>query len=86
MGPTSPQVDVLLDKEVPHLSGCELQRVAITMCLGKPADLYLIDEPSAYLASDQRMTAAKVRGSGRITVYWTYRLFYLDKSKVLGSL
>ena len=30
------------------------------MCLGKPADIYLIDEPSAYLDSEQRLVAAKV--------------------------
>ena len=51
---------MLLDQEVQHLSGGELQRVAITMCLGKPADIYLIDEPSAYLDSEQRIVAAKV--------------------------
>ena len=54
------QVDVLMDQEVQHLSGGELQRVAITMCLGLPADIYLIDEPSAYLDSEQRIIAAKV--------------------------
>merc|ERR1712198_347722 len=43
-----------------HLSGGELQRVAITLCLGKPAEVYLIDEPSAYLDSEQRLAAAKV--------------------------
>lgn len=53
-------VDKLYDQEVKHLSGGELQRVAITLCLGKPADLYLIDEPSAYLDSEQRIVAAKV--------------------------
>lgn len=58
------QVDVLLDQEVQHLSGGELQRVAITMCLGKPADIYLIDEPSAYLDSEQRIVAAKVATGG----------------------
>lgn len=36
------------------------QRVAIVLCLGKPADVYLIDEPSAYLDSEQRISAAKV--------------------------
>ena len=30
------------------------------LCLGQPADLYLIDEPSAYLDSEQRIVAAKV--------------------------
>merc|ERR1711997_830194 len=28
--------------------------------MGKPADIYLIDEPSAYLDSEQRIVAAKV--------------------------
>merc|ERR1712080_547418 len=36
------------------------QRVALALCLGKPADVYLIDEPSAYLDSEQRLHAAKV--------------------------
>ena len=53
-----------MDQEVQHLSGGELQRVAITMCLGLPADIYLIDEPSAYLDSEQRIIAAKVCSSG----------------------
>ena len=54
------RIEELMDQEVQHLSGGELQRVAITMCLGKEADLYLIDEPSAYLDSEQRIIAAKV--------------------------
>jgi len=43
-----------------NLSGGELQRVAIILALGQPADIYLIDEPSAYLDSEQRIIAAKV--------------------------
>ena len=54
------KMDVLLDQEVQNLSGGELQRVAISLALGKPADVYLIDEPSAYLDSEQRIVAAKV--------------------------
>ncbi|KAK1928357.1 ABC transporter E family member 2 [Phytophthora citrophthora] len=53
-------LDNIIDQAVPHLSGGELQRVAIILCLGKPADIYLIDEPSAYLDSEQRILAAKV--------------------------
>lgn len=30
------------------------------LALGKPADIYLIDEPSAYLDSEQRIIAARV--------------------------
>ena len=50
----------LMDQEVQNLSGGELQRVALALCLGKPADVYLIDEPSAYLDSEQRLVAAKL--------------------------
>ena len=34
--------------------------MAITLSLGMPADIYLVDEPSAYLDSEQRITASKV--------------------------
>lgn len=54
------RIDDIIDQEVQNLSGGELQRVALTLCLGKPADVYLIDEPSAYLDSEQRLVAAKV--------------------------
>merc|ERR1712142_604997 len=54
------QIERLFDQEVQNLSGGELQRVALTLCLGKPADVYLVDEPSAYLDSEQRLHAAKV--------------------------
>ncbi|XP_014670835.1 PREDICTED: ATP-binding cassette sub-family E member 1-like [Priapulus caudatus] len=53
-------IDPIFDQEVQNLSGGELQRVALVLCLGKPADVYLIDEPSAYLDSEQRLHAAKV--------------------------
>ncbi|KAM7268195.1 hypothetical protein ACFE04_010361 [Oxalis oulophora] len=54
------QIEQLMDQEVVNLSGGELQRVALTLCLGKPADIYLIDEPSAYLDSEQRIVASRV--------------------------
>uniref|UniRef100_A0A1D1Y124 ABC transporter E family member 2 n=1 Tax=Anthurium amnicola TaxID=1678845 RepID=A0A1D1Y124_9ARAE len=54
------QIEQLMDQEVKNLSGGELQRVALCLCLGKPADIYLIDEPSAYLDSEQRIVASKV--------------------------
>lgn len=53
-------LEPLLDQMVQHLSGGELQRVAIVLSLGQPADIYLIDEPSAYLDSEQRVICAKV--------------------------
>lgn len=42
------------------LSGGELQRVAIILALAKGAQTYLIDEPSAYLDSEQRVICARV--------------------------
>ncbi|CDY23627.1 hypothetical protein HID58_068311 [Brassica napus] len=45
------QIEALLDQAVNKISGGERQRVFITLCLGKPADIYLIDEPSAHLDS-----------------------------------
>uniref|UniRef100_M4DA75 ABC transporter E family member 2 n=1 Tax=Brassica campestris TaxID=3711 RepID=M4DA75_BRACM len=54
------QIEQLMDQQVVNLSGGELQRVALALCLGKPADIYLIDEPSAYLDSEQRIVASKV--------------------------
>jgi len=54
------QVERLLERPVKKLSGGELQRVAIAMCLSKEADLYLLDEPSAYLDSEQRLEAARM--------------------------
>lgn len=53
-------MDSLLDNEVQTLSGGELQRVAIVLALAKPCDIYLIDEPSAYLDSEQRVRASRV--------------------------
>ena len=54
------KLDDFIDQEVQNLSGGELQRVAIVLALGIPADVYLIDEPSAYLDSEQRIIAARV--------------------------
>jgi len=54
------KIEAIIDQEVKNLSGGELQRVAMTICLGTPADIYLIDEPSAYLDSEQRVITAKM--------------------------
>ena len=53
------QIDKILDLEASRLSGGELQAVSIAICLGREADLYLLDEPSAHLDANARMEAAK---------------------------
>ncbi|MFW9830348.1 MAG: ribosome biogenesis/translation initiation ATPase RLI [Candidatus Thorarchaeota archaeon] len=53
-------LDALEDRQINELSGGELQRVAIAACLARPADLFLFDEPSAFLDIEQRLATAKV--------------------------
>lgn len=53
-------IDQLLNKKLNELSGGELQRVAIANCLAQDADLYLLDEPSAYLDVEQRLIVSKI--------------------------
>ncbi|MHA1731364.1 MAG: ribosome biogenesis/translation initiation ATPase RLI [Promethearchaeota archaeon] len=53
-------VDALFDKAVRELSGGELQRVFISTCLAKRAQLYLLDEPSAYLDVEERLHVGEV--------------------------
>ncbi len=52
-------VDTLVEQRILTLSGGELQVVSIAVCLGKEADIYLLDEPSAHLDANARMEAAK---------------------------
>lgn len=50
----------LLNHKIKELSGGELQRVAIAECLSKDSELYLLDEPSAYLDVEQRLKVSKI--------------------------
>lgn len=52
-------LEELLDKEVKELSGGELQRLAIATTLSKDAEIYLFDEPTAFLDVEQRLIAGK---------------------------
>ena len=53
-------LDDMLDKPVKGLSGGELQRLAIAATLAKDAEIYLFDEPTAFLDVEQRLIAARV--------------------------
>jgi ATP-binding cassette subfamily E protein 1 len=53
------KIDQLLDRNVAELSGGELQKVAIAACLSREAELFLLDEPSAYLDVEERLNMAR---------------------------
>jgi ATP-binding cassette, sub-family E, member 1 len=50
----------MLTKKLSDLSGGELQRVEIAKCLSQDAELFLLDEPSAYLDVEQRLLVSKI--------------------------
>jgi len=50
----------LYTQKLNQLSGGQLQRVAIAHCLAQKADLFLLDEPSAYLDVEQRLLISKI--------------------------
>ncbi|MBD3355347.1 ribosome biogenesis/translation initiation ATPase RLI [Candidatus Woesearchaeota archaeon] len=73
----------LYTKKLNELSGGELQRVSIALCLSKEADLYLLDEPSAYLDVEQRLIVSRTikdiiekRGTSSLIV--DHDLLFLD--------
>jgi ATP-binding cassette subfamily E protein 1 len=53
------RVDKLLDKSVYSLSGGELQKTAVAVALLKEADIYALDEPSAFTDIEDRIAMAK---------------------------
>jgi ATP-binding cassette subfamily E protein 1 len=61
----------IYQKRIKNLSGGELQRFSIARCLAKEADIYLIDEPSAYLDVEERISLAK-----------TIKDFMMEKEKI----
>ena len=73
----------LLTKKLNELSGGELQRVAIALCLSKEADLYLLDEPSAYLDAEQRLLISKIirdlmEHTGKSALVVDHDLLFID--------
>ncbi|MEM4605730.1 MAG: ribosome biogenesis/translation initiation ATPase RLI [Candidatus Pacearchaeota archaeon] len=53
-------LEVLFNRKIKDLSGGELQRFFIAQCLSKDADIYFLDEPSAFLDVEERVRLAKV--------------------------
>jgi ATP-binding cassette subfamily E protein 1 len=54
------EIRPLLDRPIKELSGGELQKVAIAACLSREADIYLLDEPSAYIDAESRLAVARM--------------------------
>lgn len=56
------KVKSLFEKKLTELSGGELQRVSIALTLCTEADIYLLDEPSAFIdVEDRQMVAEAIR-------------------------
>ncbi len=77
------QLKNLLTRKINELSGGELQRVAIALCLSQKADLFLLDEPSAYLDVEQRLIVSRVVGdmmeqSGASALVVDHDVLFLD--------
>ncbi len=53
-------IENLLDRELAHLSGGELQKVAIIATMAKKADVYYFDEPASFLDITARIKVAKL--------------------------
>tara|TARA_B100000287_G_scaffold258827_1_gene243370 strand:- start:4911 stop:6638 length:1728 start_codon:yes stop_codon:yes gene_type:complete len=76
-------VDKLVEQNTTTLSGGELQAVSIVICLGREADLYLLDEPSAHLDANARMEAAKairrtIEGNEKSAFIIDHDVYFID--------
>ena len=56
------RIEKLLARNVPELSGGELQKVAIVATFAQEADIYALDEPSAFVDVEDRFVIAKAIG------------------------
>ncbi|MHA2038386.1 MAG: ribosome biogenesis/translation initiation ATPase RLI [Promethearchaeota archaeon] len=54
------KLEHIKERHISELSGGELQRVAIAKCLSREADIYLLDEPSAFLDVEMRLQVAQL--------------------------
>ena len=57
---TSLSLENIKERKISELSGGELQRVAIADCMTDQADIYLLDEPSAFLDVEMRLQVAQL--------------------------
>ncbi len=66
----------IMEKKLTNISGGELQRVAIALALSQKADIILLDEPTAYLDIEQRVSLAELLKS--ITTEFEIPIFVVD--------
>jgi len=77
------KIKKLYNKTIKNLSGGELQKVAVASCLLQKADLYALDEPSAFLDVEDRIAVAKflqkfVRSFGKSAIVIDHDLQLMD--------
>ncbi|MBI5389583.1 ribosome biogenesis/translation initiation ATPase RLI [Candidatus Woesearchaeota archaeon] len=76
-------LEELFYKPLNTLSGGQLQRVAIARCLSQDVDLFLMDEPSAYLDIEQRLLISKIirdlmEQTGKTALIVDHDLLFID--------
>ena len=77
------KIKKLYNKSVKNLSGGELQKVSVAACLLQKVDLYALDEPSAFLDVEDRITVAKfvqkfVRSFGKTAIVIDHDIQLMD--------
>jgi len=65
------EISDLINRPINQLSGGELQKILIILCLGQEADIYLIDEPSANLDIEKRLKITKI-----------FKRFFVNNNKI----
>ena len=77
------KIKKLYNKSMKNLSGGELQKVAVAICLLQKADLYALDEPSAFLDVEDRIAVGKFlqkfcRSFGKSAIVFDHDLQLMD--------
>ena len=80
----------LYEKQVNELSGGELQKISILMCLMQNADIYALDEPSAFVDVEDRLVIGRAinkfiknRGKSAIIIDHDIQLIDLISDKLI---
>lgn len=76
-------LESLMDSDLNKLSGGELQKVAVAFCLSREADLYLLDEPSAFIDVEDRLKIAEairsiIEKKGKTALIVDHDVLFID--------